>query len=162
MEIRYILPDDDLSEIGGVYERSWKYAYKNIIPQDYLDRISGDGWIDGINKDGRKSVVAVENGMIIGTSCFCRSRWENYAGYGEIVSLYLLPEYMGKGYGGDLLSGAVKELNLLGFQKILLWVLEDNKRAWKFYEKHGFVFSGEYKEDNIGGKKLREMLGRYQ
>lgn len=33
MEIRYADKNDDLFEISNVYESSWKYAYKGIIPQ---------------------------------------------------------------------------------------------------------------------------------
>lgn len=32
MEIRYIDSNDDLKEISRIYEQSWKYAYKGIIP----------------------------------------------------------------------------------------------------------------------------------
>lgn len=37
MEIRYVAQNDDPLEISGIYESSWKYAYKGIIPQEYLD-----------------------------------------------------------------------------------------------------------------------------
>lgn len=69
---------------------------------------------------------------------------------------------MGKGYGSQLLNQCVEELKLLGFCNILLRVLEDNLKARNFYEKNGFAFSGEYFQDNIGGKELREMLYIYQ
>lgn len=36
--------------------------------------------------------------------------------------------------------------------------MEDNHRARKFYEKFGFLCTGDYIEDSIGGKELREML----
>jgi len=162
MEIRYLSPEDDLKEIGRIYEQSWKYAYKNIIPQSYLDSISSDGWADGINRDSRTNLVMMESGIMVGTSCICRSRWESHADYGEIVSLYFLPEYIVKGYGGKLLDRAVEELERRGFEKILLWVLEDNGRARRFYEKHGFVCSKKCKDERLGGKKLREVMYEYR
>ena len=160
--IRYVLPEDDLQEISNVYEQSWKYAYKDIIPQSYLDSIPSGRWADNINKNNRKNLIMLEKGSIIGTLSFCKSRWEQYNHYGEIVSIYFLPQYIGKGYGKSLLDKAVEELKFLGFQYILLWVLEDNHRARNFYEKYGFIFSGEYKNDNIGGKELREVMYVYQ
>lgn len=39
MEIRYITKDDNPLEISKIYESSWKYTYKGIIPQNYLDSI---------------------------------------------------------------------------------------------------------------------------
>lgn len=44
MEIRYMIPADDKMEISKIYEESWKYAYKGIIPQDYLDSIPKGRW----------------------------------------------------------------------------------------------------------------------
>ena len=46
------------------------------------------------------------------------------------------------GYGRRLLNKCMEELKQYGFSKVLLWVLEDNHRARKFYEKNGFVYSG--------------------
>lgn len=93
---------------------------------------------------------------------YCRARFPEFDGFGEIVAIYFLPEYMGKGYGKELLRVAIRQLKKLGFQEIFLWVLEDNLRARRFYEKEGFSFSGNYQEDMIGGKKLREMQYCYQ
>lgn len=161
MEIRYVLPDDDRKKISNVYEQSWRCAYKNIIPQSYFDSIPGGSWADNINRDGRKNLIMLENGTIIGTLSFCRSRWKQYDDYGEIVAIYFLPEYMGKGYGKYLLDRAIEELKALGFETVLLWVLEDNRRARNFYEKYGFTLSGEYRIDNIGGKELWEVMYEY-
>ena len=158
MEIRYINANDDPFEISSIYEKSWKFAYKGIIPQEYLNGIPSGHWANSLNKDGMNNLLLIENGQKIGTACFCKSRWEKYSDYGEIVSIYFLPDYFGKGYGKDLLNKCVDELNKLGFQKILLWVLEDNHRARKFYEKNGFICSEEYLNDNIGGKELREVM----
>lgn len=77
--------------------------------------------------------------------------------YGEVVSIYLLPEHIGKGYGKLLFKSAVNELKKLGFNDIFLWVLEGNHRARRFYEKEGFTLSGRYLEVNIGGKSLNEV-----
>lgn len=161
MEIRYLSPEDDLYEVSNVYEKSWKSAYKGIIPQDYLDSIPVGRWAESINRKGMYNLVAEENSHIIGTCGFCRSRWEKYSDYGEIVSVYFLPEYTGKGFGKMMLDKSVMELKKFGFENVLLWVLEDNFTARKFYEKYGFVFSGEYINDVIGGKEVREVMYVY-
>lgn len=158
MEIRYIYPDDDLLEISNIYEKSWKYAYKGMIPQEYLNNIPKGRWAKGITKDGMHNLILIENGLIIGTASFCRSRWEKYSDFGEIVSIYFLPDYIGKGYGNRLLKRCIEELYNFGFTKLLLWVLEDNIRARLFYEKNGFHCSNEYLNDTIGGKELREVM----
>ncbi len=158
MEIRYITKDDDPLEISKIYESSWKYAYKGIIPQGYLDSIPTGQWANSINKVGLNSLVLIECGRIIGTASFCKSRWEKYGDHGEVVSIYFLPDYIGKGYGRLLLNKCIEELKKCGFNKVLLWVLEENHRARKFYEKNGFIYSEVFMVDNIGGKEIRELL----
>ncbi len=57
---------------------------------------------------------------------------------GEVMELYVDPFFQGQGIGGKLLDFAVGELDAR-----FLWVLEKNRRAIDFYERHGFQPSGE-------------------
>lgn len=50
----------------------------------------------------------------------------------------------------------------MDYSDIFLWGLEENHKARRFYEKMGFVFSGNSMETQIGGKKLREVQYTYQ
>lgn len=158
MEIRYLSERDSLYEVSSVYERSWKHAYKGIIPQAWLDAIPAGRWADGCLRDKMNNLVAIEDGRIIGVAGFCAARWKGYSEYGELVSLYLLPEYTGRGYGRDMLRYAVKELYSLGFRRVMLWALEENVRAGKFYEKYGFMPTEEYMADSFAGREVRERL----
>lgn len=155
--IRKINSSDSREEISNVYEQSWKFAYKGIIPSDYLDSIPSGQWCGALDNPDRHTLIMVDGNKIIGTSSYCKSRFEDYKDWGEIISIYFLPEYMGKGYGKCLLEQAVEELKAMGFNKIFLWVLEDNYRARHFYEKCGFKNSGEYMDNVIGSKQLREL-----
>ncbi len=162
MEIRYIDPYDSREEISRIYENSWKYAYRGIIPQDYLDAVPRGRWVKTLDTPGWSTMVCVENGEYIGTSSFCKSRFEQYPDSGEVISIYFLPEFMGKGYGSKLLDAVMSELKNQGFTEAFLWVLEENGNARRFYEKYGFQCSCDYLDDNIGGKALREVRYVYQ
>ena len=158
MEIRYLNANDSLSDISSIYERSWKYAYQGIIPDTYLDSIPEGSWAGGIHKEGMHTLVLTHNGQLAGTASFCQSRLTALSGFGEIVSIYLLPEYIGKGYGKQLLNRCIRELNRLGFTELVLWVLEENQRARIFYEREGFFCTDAYRLDTFGGKELAEVL----
>lgn len=157
MKIRHITDNDDRYAISHVYKESWKHAYKDIIPKSYLDSIPEGRWAGAIEKPGMHSLIMLNGDEIIGTSSYCKSRFSDMEGCGEIVSIYLLPEYIGKGCGRELFKATIDELKKLGFNDIFLWVLEENRRARRFYEKAGFNLSGKYLEDNIGGKDLIEV-----
>ncbi len=162
MEVRYIIPADDKMMISKVYEESWKSAYKGIIPQEYLDSIPEGRWAPNLDKQGLGTLVCIDNGNMIGTSSFCKSRFEQFQGWGEIVSIYLLPDYIGKGYGKILMDAVLSELKRQGYEKVFLWVLEENIRARHFYEKYGFLPTDDVSDANIGGKALREVRYVYK
>ena len=157
MVIRRLMATDSREEISNIYEQSWKYAYKDIIPQSFLDTIPTGKWASNLDKKGRKTLIMLENDEIIGTSSFCESRFPDFQRMGEIISIYLLPQYIGKGYGTQLLHAAIEELKKSGYNEIFLWVLEENYPAIKFYEKNGFIKTDKFIDDNIGGKPLREI-----
>ena len=157
LEIRYMEESDSRLAISKVYEESWKYAYKGIVPQTYLESIPEGQWASNIEQDNRKNLIVVKDKTIIGTAGFGKSRMDEMENFGEIISIYLLPEYMGKGYGRLLLQTVLGELKKMGFGSVFLWVLEENNHARKFYEKCGFVQSERYLINNIGGKDLKEV-----
>lgn len=69
---------------------------------------------------------------------------------------------MGKGFGRLLLQADVSELKKMGFDKVFLWVLEENHNARYFYEKCGFVQTEHCLYSDIGGRKLKEVQYCYQ
>ena len=161
MEIRKATIDD-AKEISRIHALSWKAAYKGIVPQNYLDDLSENLWVQAIESWLKDNVLAgqvmVVNGNIIGCVTYGKARDKALSSWGEIVSIYLLPEYFAKGYGSKLLESAVLELNRLGFQHIYLWVLKQNERAKLFYEKNKWRCN----EDDectceIAGKQLAEI-----
>ncbi len=157
MEIRYLTPDDDKITVSRIYQQSWRHAYHGILPQDYLNAIPDEHWVSALENNSWNTLICIENDRIIGTSSFCKSRFEQFADWGEIISIYLLPEFMGKGFGKMLLTRALSELKKLGYDSVFLWVLEQNTRARNFYEKFGFLPSDHVLCSNIGGKDLREI-----
>lgn len=61
----------------------------------------------------------------------------------ELCKLYVDPFFQSEGTGGRLLDYAVTE-----FHADHLWALEKNTRAVSFYERHGFVLTGEKKYED--------------
>ncbi len=159
--IRKLQPGDDRMAVSNIYAQSWKHAYRNIVPQAYLDSIPAGMWAKTLDQPGRYTLVAELDGSLIGTSSYGESRDPEYTGWGEIRSIYLLPEYMGKGYGRELMKAVIDELHLLGYSDLFLWVLEENLGARAFYEKVGFRLSGDCTDAEIGGKVLREIRYHY-
>ena len=156
-EIRYLSEADDRYEISSIYEKSWKTAYRGIVPGEFLDSIPEGRWASKVDTPEWKTLVFACNSKLVGTCSFCASRFEEFRGYGEIISIYFLPEFTGKGYGRQLLERAISELGKAGYCDVHLWVLEDNRNARAFYSKLGFEDTDRIIEDEIGDKKLKEI-----
>lgn len=142
MNIRKATPED-IECIGKIHALSWKSAYRNIVPQAYLNRLQGDFWTDAfscwLTNRSPSICLASDGGAPVGCVVYGKSQDGGFADWGEIFSLYLLPTHLSKGYGKLLLNRALSDLRKNAFQRVFLWVLEQNLRARTFYEAIGFT-----------------------
>ena len=63
-----------------------------------------------LDNPSRKTLICTDNGSLIGTSSFGKSGFEKFGDRREIISIYLLPDYWGIGYGKLLLQAAISGL----------------------------------------------------
>jgi ribosomal protein S18 acetylase RimI-like enzyme len=61
---------------------------------------------------------------------------------GELYALYLLPAWWSAGVGRALMTSALDSLRGDRYRRVVLWVLADNARARRFYERAGFTLNG--------------------
>lgn len=61
----------------------------------------------------------------------------------EILDFYVEPFFWGCGIGTRLLRRLLQEAKQSGSQSIGLWVIAENIKARKLYEKNGFFMTGE-------------------
>ena len=155
MEIRRMLCSDE-AEVGRLYVKSWRAGYRGLLPQDYLDGLGEWRWNSKFT-DIPGSFVITDGDIIAGHSCARPAADEAMSGWGEVWTLYVLPEYWGKGYGSALLRNSVEWLSEQGFNRVYLWALDTNIRARRFYEKHGFCENGDKMSCEIGGTTVTDI-----
>ena len=61
---------------------------------------------------------------------------------GEVYAIYVAPDWWSTGTGRLLMEAAVASLVSAGYQRAVLWVLDTNARARRFYEKAGWAPDG--------------------
>ena len=150
--------DEEIKGKAYVHWKSWHEAYTGIVSQEYLDKLTLEkcekmafSWPDNI-------IVAKENGNVIGFVCY-GDRGEEAPDVGEIFALYVLADYYGKGVGRKLMDVGLEQIT--HFSQVRLWVLKENRRAIRFYEKCGFQPDGtEMTSPNILATEIRMTLKR--
>lgn len=144
-EIRYNRLEDQ-EQMAHIKVDSWNATYKGIIDDDYLAsldyKIQTDRYIDSFDEYKYTVLVAIEKetNKVVGYSCFSTSQNEFVPTSDcELVSLYLHPDYTGKGIGKSLFRETVKILKGYNKRNMLVWCIKDNVNATKFYQKLGGI-----------------------
>ena len=156
MKILSITPEN-ASEASHIYANSWKVAYRGIIPDAYLDQLSLERWTPFLKDSPFAGLILKVDEAYVATASITRARDDMMKGWGEVVSIYVMPEHFGKGYGKKLFEHAIEALKEMGLEQVYLWVLEDNRQARDFYERNGFWASNDKMTLTIGGKVLTEV-----
>lgn len=133
----------DASGIAAVHVATWRSAYANVLPDDYLASLSirrlAQQYEHGIRLGMGLHVASCygEPGAppVLGFSSSSRCR-ENSLGEGEVETLYVLDDYRERGLGGRLLRASAKHLALLGCRSAYAWVLSENPSRF-FYQHLG-------------------------
>lgn len=147
------MTDDDTEIVRQIYVSGWQNAFKGIVPQSYLDNLNLDDWAPPLEG----AYILTDGVTVLGTSSISPARDISFKDWGEIISIYVLPELIGQGYGHLLFEFVKAKLSELGFTKIYLTVFEENFRARQFYEQHGFSWNNERIPLIIEGKQLTEL-----
>jgi GNAT superfamily N-acetyltransferase len=159
---------EDAEQIAIVHVRSWQAAYRERVPQDYLDGLNAADrvgrWRDalhGLEERGQGIIVAVADDTVCGFAVFgpTRDQDEDPQRTGEVNAIYLLAEAWGRGLGRLLMAEAVRQL-AARYEQATLWVLDSNDRARQFYARNGWAEDGSVKHDDSRGFPLSEVRYR--
>ncbi len=121
-----------------------KESYQGIINDDFLNMINSDNEInrlikihqERLNNPDDKSFILYIDSSPAGVIRIGKSKKEEYANYGEFMSLYLLNKYKHLGYGRKLFQYGINELINMGYDMMILDCLKDNPTN-SFYKHFG-------------------------
>jgi ribosomal protein S18 acetylase RimI-like enzyme len=157
---------EDAQAIATIQVHGHRFAYAGILPQpasteEWIARRT-EAWRSHLAPDSsRHTFVAEREARAIGFVTVGPADDEPLpATSGKLFALYLEPDVIGSGVGRALCDQAVVELRARGFADAVLWVLEENERARRFYERGGWSFDGA-RNDHVRDGQLRHEL-RYR
>ena len=131
----------DAPAIARVNLDTWRTAYRQIVPADYLAQLSyqkrESNWqeilVNVKNTGNFVGVAENDSGQIVGFAAGGCERTGRYIYQGELFAIYILEEYQRQGIGRQLVRAVATKLSELSLNSMLVWVLGDNS-ACQFYE----------------------------
>ena len=154
---------DDAAAIAEIHVRTWQDAYEHVFGAERLTGVTVAQrlpmWRQILRNTEQTALVAEDDdGRLVGWCTVGPSRDDDADG--ELWGIYVLADAWGSGAGTALMAAGVEALRESGCGEVILWVLEDNPRARRFYEREGWVLDGERKDDEFLGVAVTEVRYR--
>ena len=157
---------EDAAALAEVHVRTWQAAYAHVFGAERLAGLDVERrakrwqrWLAD-ERPHDNVLVAEVDGRVVAFASLGESR--DAADVGELYAIYALPEAWGGGAGPALMAAAVDALRGEGFRAAVLWVLEDNPRARRFYEREGWSADGARRAGEHLGVETAEVRYRLE
>lgn len=155
----------DCDRVAEIRTRGWRSAYRGLIPQSYLDGLSVEE-----DAERRRTYLSQGDGSVVnlvaedaggelgGWACHGPYRDDEVlTADAELYAIYVHPDQVGQGVGRALLTESVTRCTAAGHGRLLLWVLKENDRARRFYERAGFRADGAEEPFEVDGVAVPEV-----
>ena len=76
---------------------------------------------------------------------------------GELYTIYVHPDHWRGGIGRELIRAGEERMRELGYRTVVLWVLDGNTRAQRFYESEGWAADRERRTIEFVGESIPEI-----
>jgi ribosomal protein S18 acetylase RimI-like enzyme len=147
---------EDAQAVAELHYRSWVGTYGPLLAPGeaerlgLAERVEHWEWLLGERPSRRGALVAERERRVVGLV-----EWEigpeGDGTVGEVHAIHVAVEERGRGVGTVLLAAAVEAMRSLGVRRAVLWVLDSNWAARRFYERHGWAWDGTLVERPLGG-----------
>ena len=156
---------EDAAAVAVVQVRSSAWAYAGLLPQrePIEARVARRTlvWREQLATDQmRHTFVAERDGIMLGFVTLGPAEDEALAGLGQLFAIYVEPDVAGSGVGRALMEAALAALRARAFGQAVLWVLEENARARRFYERGGWSVDGARHDEVREGQVRHEIRYR--
>ena len=158
----------DIQAIAEIAVRSWQVGYAGQVPQAYLVGLEGSRREQAIramlarSTGPSRAFFVAENasGRVLGFANVRLSKEDLGSDEGELQSLYVHPDAWRHGVGTELMRACLHLLKGEGKLEAVLWVLDSNHRARRFYENQGWVLDEATRPIVLAAQRLVEVRYR--
>ncbi|MBL8683016.1 MAG: GNAT family N-acetyltransferase [Myxococcales bacterium] len=154
---------DDALAIATAHVRAWQTAYRSIMPDPFLDALRIEDRVarwrsilaGPLAVPGNWNGVVALDDRVVGFCTAGDSRDD--PAMSELWGINVDPDAFGTGAGQALLDATHTELDKRSQPVAMLWVVRENARARRFYERNGWSADGATKTQDFGGQPVTEL-----
>lgn len=140
--------EENVSLAGEVHSLSWKKSHEAFCSREFVEKHTAERQTNYLRQKmnkGSKVYMLMDDELPVAIISITGSLIED---------LYVRPGCQQKGYGTILLKSSLSKC----YEPPVLWILENNSSAKRFYEKNGFSLTGKRKNITTGLDELEMVL----
>jgi len=158
---------EDVPATAAAVVAAWRSAYRGLVADEAIDAQTVEAHAAALggmlhSEEPALLFVAEDARGVAGYVVAAASRDDDAGdGDGEVWGIYVDPERQGTGIGAALMDAAVAHLRDRGFTEAILWMLDGNRAADRFYRSRGWWPDGGRRvEHTRSGHALPEVRYR--
>ncbi|MCS6840509.1 MAG: GNAT family N-acetyltransferase [Roseiflexaceae bacterium] len=140
----------DANAVFAVAQEAWRFTYASIFDPAFIDQFVRRNYapdhlralVPLVDSNSLFFDVAVDAGQVVG---FCNVGITPQGA--QLFRIYLLPAYVGRGIGSELLRRGEEFVRGQGQGSYFCFVHKDNELGKRFYLRRGFIHRAELDQD---------------
>jgi ribosomal protein S18 acetylase RimI-like enzyme len=135
---------ENVTSAGEIHSLSWKKSHEAFCSKEFIEKHTAERQTDYLRQKmskGSNIYMLIDDELPVAIISITGSLIED---------LYVRPDCQQKGYGTTLLNSSLSKCCATP----MLWILENNSAAQRFYEKNGFLLTGKRKNVTSGLDEL--------
>lgn len=135
---------ENVTSAGEIHSLSWKKSHEAFCSKEFIEKHTAERQTDYLRQKmskGSNIYMLIDDELPVAIISITGSLIED---------LYVRPDCQQKGYGTTLLNSSLSKCCATP----VLWILENNSAAQRFYEKNGFLLTGKRKKVTSGLDEL--------
>jgi GNAT superfamily N-acetyltransferase len=153
----------DAAKLSELKIDVWRETYEGLIPDRLLGSLDSSPhhdpahWRGLLARPDRWTLVLEQDGRPAGFCHFGVNDGARPDHKGLVEALYLLPAAQGRGHGRRLMALAAEWLAGEGLVPVVVWLIDGNERAERFYRRLGARFLERRVAFEFEGRPIMEL-----
>ena len=153
---------DNYQDYHKTYIQALREGFVDFVPNQWIDKFDSE-FFEYFGEEYKDTLtemyICYANDVPIGTICLSHyTHPQTNQKCALLDSIYFRKSVHGLGYAKVALDFLESRARVLGYECMVLWCSIQNKRAWSFYIKNGYIPTDQEWDDVLDGHTFNNIL----